>query len=104
MTETIEQEALAAAPATPKLPDSDLVHRETPEVPEKLELRACPCGQVPTGLYIELLTTTDMGAKMGAAAGSCCGTWRVEFLNRYAKGEDSLKLAVQAWNDAPRAG
>lgn len=87
MPETIEQEAIAAA---------------TQEPPAH-NIKECPCGKTPEGLYIEMVGATQVGAKLGAASGSCCGTWRIEFINNYATGDDTTRLAVQAWNDAPRA-
>lgn len=104
---TIEEAATAAAPTLDPVAAGVLAAIEDegangiPE-PEVIELRACPCGEVPKGLYVELANPTEMGAKMGAASASCCGSWRVEFLNRFAQGEDSLRLAVAAWNEAPR--
>lgn len=39
------------------------------------------------------------------AVGDCCGEWSVEFRTQYkpADSPECYALAVQAWNDAPRA-
>jgi len=66
----------------------------------KLELEPCPCGEKPTGLYIEM---PERG-KYGRASGQCCAEWSIEFRNGYeADPEKTLAKAAKAWNDAPRA-
>jgi hypothetical protein len=66
------------------------------------ELARCPCGQIPTDLII---TNAGQGGKWGNVSGNCCGTWEIEFRTSYFL-FDSVKckhLAIEAWNDAPRA-
>jgi hypothetical protein len=83
-------EAVAAAvdPAAP------------PPAETKIDLLACPCGEPPGMLRIEM---AGKGAKIGQVRGSCCGSWSVEFINNTDDGEKSLVKAAAAWNAAPRA-
>ena len=67
-----------------------------------VELKGCPCGKVPEALVIE----GQNRQKWQHVAGTCCGTWEVEFrTSYYPNGSPELmELAIAAWNDAPREG
>ena len=66
-----------------------------------MKLNPCPCGQTPTKLDI----IGENQAKWSYVSGNCCGEWSIEFRANYMRMHDLklIKLAVQAWNDAPRA-
>lgn len=62
-------------------------------------LHACPCGQVPTNLMIEV---AERG-KYGRTMADCCGMWEVEFRNGFATDAATTnRRAIEAWNRAPR--
>ncbi len=63
------------------------------------ELKPCPCGRTPTKLSI-----VSDNAKWFRCAGNCCGEWEIEFRSNYSfpKSKEAKKLAIEAWNDAPR--
>lgn len=65
------------------------------------KLKPCPCGQVPGKLNYHL----TQGYKWMSISGDCCGGWEVEGRTMYEpEGSDELyALAVETWNDAPRA-
>ncbi len=66
-----------------------------------IELKPCPCGKTPTGLIIE-----STNAKWFRCSGICCGEWEIEFRSNYNNpnpdSDEAEKLAIKAWNDAPR--
>lgn len=66
------------------------------------ELKPCPCGATPTNLC---LTGEHERPKWARVSGDCCGAWEIEFRNDYKPlgGEESRRLATEAWNLAPRA-
>lgn len=69
---------------------------------ELRELAPCPCGKTPAGLVVQ----GDGGSeKWAQVSGNCCGEWSIEFRNQYAPipGDESMSLAVSAWNDATRS-
>jgi len=66
---------------------------------DKIELLPCPCGQTPDELMLEL---PNPPVKYGRALGTCCGVWGIEFFNAYQQGEDTVRLAKEAWNRAAR--
>lgn len=73
--------------------------RPKKEVVERPPYAACPCGEVPSDIMINL----PQGAKYGTVAGNCCGDWVLEFKAGYPKNNDELVLAARtAWNEAPR--
>jgi len=65
-----------------------------------VELRRCPCGEVPTAIGINNYSD----AKYMFAVPNCCDEWLIEFRTNYhpADTEECLALAVEAWNNAPR--
>lgn len=65
------------------------------------ELRACPCGRVPTALVLHF---DGPRPKWAWATGNCCDGWGVEFRNDYAEQEGAMPAAIDAWNGAGRAG
>jgi len=66
----------------------------------QITLAPCPCGEVPNGLIMEC----SERAKFGRAAGQCCGSWYIEYFNRFESDQNKmLAYAVTAWNDSPRA-
>jgi hypothetical protein len=67
---------------------------------EPMALKPCPCGEVPTKLFI-----TDVANGSAFAYGNCCGEWPISFRTD-ARPKDSMecmKRAFRAWNRAPRA-
>lgn len=66
------------------------------------QLAVCPCGRVPTALGIY---DNNQGGKWASVSGNCCGDWSVEFRTNYfaLDSEKCMALAVEAWNEAPRA-
>ena len=65
------------------------------------ELKKCPCGKTPIELWI---TDAGQGGKWANVEGGCCGEWMIEFRTQYndLKSGECMKLAIEAWNDAPR--
>ena len=65
-------------------------------------LAACPCGVVPTLLYI---ADTNHGGKWAEVYGNCCNEWKIEFRTEYNDigSEKCMELAKEAWNDAHRS-
>jgi hypothetical protein len=70
-----------------------------PPPPKPEPLAPCPCGKVPESLMLEL---PNPPIKYGRAIGQCCGIWGIEFFNAYQTGEDTIRLATEAWNSAVR--
>ena len=64
------------------------------------ELKRCPCGEIPEELIIIFYDDSDT---WGHVYSECCAQWEVEFRNNGAAGDKSYELAVEAWNEAPRA-
>lgn len=64
-------------------------------------LKKCPCGETPN----KLLVMGMERARWAHVSGDCCGDWEIEFRNSYAKipSDESMALAVEAWNRAKRA-
>ncbi len=62
------------------------------------ELRKCPCGETPGELHIN----DTLSGKWIDIMGDCCGEWSIEERNNYATGDERVKNAIRAWNDAPR--
>jgi hypothetical protein len=102
---TDEQNNGGAAPDLPTADPSEVAEAVKTAIAEQaepptLELEPCPCGEKPTGLYIEM---PERG-KYGRASGQCCAEWSIEFRNGYeADPEKTLAKAAKAWNDTPRA-
>ena len=65
-------------------------------------LSACPCGKVPTAIYV--YADSDR-PKWAYCHGNCCGEWNIEFRAGYADlaSDEIQRLAEEAWNAAPRA-
>jgi hypothetical protein len=65
-------------------------------------LAACPCGKIPTVLYIH---DAGQGGKWAEVSGDCCDEWRIEFRTTYEPLTSGRckDLARDAWNSAPRA-
>lgn len=63
-------------------------------------LAACPCGNTPTDIDIY---DACQGGKWANVVPNCCGEWMIEFRTTYAVGDELKKLAIEAWNTAPRA-
>lgn len=66
------------------------------------KLQPCPCGKTPARVCIE---DTGQGGKWANVTGACCGEWAVEFRTNYHdyRSPECEKLAIDAWNEAPRA-
>jgi len=69
---------------------------------EALNLSRCPCGEIPKRLII---TDNEYETKWAKVCGNCCGDWIVEFKldSHHIESNLDMELAIQAWNDAPRA-
>lgn len=65
-------------------------------------LKQCPCGKTPESLSI---VDNGQGSKWASIYPSCCGEWSIEFRTNYEllHSKDCMDLAVNAWNEAPRA-
>lgn len=65
-----------------------------------MKLEPCPCGEIPKDIGIE-----DDGYphRWMYAYGTCCSRWNVEFKSYYMQGEELKKIAIEAWNNAPRS-
>ena len=68
--------------------------------PPLMRLLACPCGRPIDDLII---SDAGQGGKYMNVTGNCCGEWMIEFRTNYAKGDELIVLAQEAWNAAPRA-
>ena len=65
------------------------------------KIRPCFCGATPAQLSI----TEGSSSKYAWAACEWCAEWSIEFRINYSQDLDELqRLAVQAWNCAPRTG
>jgi len=64
------------------------------------ELKPCPCGENPEHLHVN----GGDRCKWAYVSGSCCNEWSVAFKNNHNSipSEESMKLAVEAWNNAKR--
>jgi len=63
-------------------------------------IRPCFCGATPDQLAI----TEGASSKYAWAACGWCAEWFIEFRTNYSQDPDELqRLAVKAWNRAPRA-
>ena len=62
---------------------------------------SCPCGAIPT----ELCLTPGSSMQWAQATCNVCGEWSIEFRTQYKdlNSPEATKLALKAWNDAPRA-
>lgn len=65
-------------------------------------INKCPCGKTPENL-IEI--DNNQGGKWAVVSGDCCSEWSIEFRNLYYEidSDGSNELALEAWNNAPRA-
>lgn len=65
-----------------------------------VELKRCPCGEVPKKVYI----IESNSSKYMYVVGECCGEWMVEFSTNYHPADTSecKALAVEEWNNAKR--
>lgn len=65
-------------------------------------LAACPCGKTPTDVYIQ---DAGQGGKWANVAPNCCDEWMIEFRTNYEgfHTDECKRLAIEAWNNAPRA-
>jgi len=65
------------------------------------DLLSCPCGQIPSSLYI----SEGQCSKWAYVSGNCCNEWNIEFRTQYLAldSEECMKLAIEEWNDATRA-
>ena len=64
------------------------------------ELKACPCGKIPSRLCI----SEPSQSKYQRCYGDCCNEWEIEFRADYLKlGDPKMyDMAVEAWNRMPR--
>jgi hypothetical protein len=69
-------------------------------IKKKIQLAACPCGQIPTALNID----PRGDCKWFFAVPSCCSEWLIEFRSGYnhPDSKEAMELAIEAWNNAPR--
>ena len=67
-----------------------------------MEIKKCPCGGQPKQFQI---LDNGQGHKWANAYPDCCSEWSIEFRTKYKPfdSEDCQKLAIAAWNSAPRA-
>lgn len=67
------------------------------------ELKPCPRGATPTALAIQIGDSCKYAWVVGA---DCCTEWAIEFRTGYhdIDSPECMKRAVDAWNEAPRAG
>jgi len=72
-----------------------------PAEPQQKYLAQCPCGKTPTDVQI---CDAGQGGKWAIVKPNCCGEWMIEFRTNYnqLESEECKKLAVEAWNSAPR--
>lgn len=65
-----------------------------------IQLKKCPCGQIPTRLFTEPGYTSSWANVYG----NCCSKWIIPFepINNTVFTDASYAEAVKAWNDAPR--
>lgn len=73
---------------------------ERPDEPT-VNLQPCPCGRTPTRLSVE---ADHDRPKWAYVSGNCCGEWSIEYRNAYTmlNTPEADKIAMQAWNRAPR--
>lgn len=66
------------------------------------DLLSCPCGETPKKLII---CDAGQGGKWANVTGDCCAEWTIEFRTQYEKldSNECMELAIEAWNEAPRA-
>lgn len=66
-----------------------------------MELKPCPCGEIPTRLEI---TGQGGKSKWANVSGNCCGEWMIEFRTHYTEPDSDkcAELAREAWNSAKR--
>lgn len=62
-----------------------------------MELKPCPCGQVP-----DMLGEFPTGNGTFTATCDKCGAWQVEFQADWSQEDGATKRANAAWNAAPR--
>lgn len=95
-----QQEEAAIDPGTVHEAFKKALADDPTEIPPQITLAPCPCGEVPNGLIMEC----SERAKFGRAAGQCCGSWYVEYFNRFEGDQNKMLVnAVKAWNESPRA-
>ena len=64
-----------------------------------MTLKKCPCGKVPS----ELVLYIQAGTLWTHVAGNCCYKWQVTADLALEDGpEKNMKIAIKAWNAAPR--
>jgi hypothetical protein len=65
------------------------------------ELKACPCGKIPTKLLLE----ETCAGKYANAFGDCCNEWIVEYRTHLYQfdSDESRDNAIKAWNQSTRA-
>jgi hypothetical protein len=66
------------------------------------ELLPCACGVAPDKLEIQ---DANQGGKWMNVSGNCCASWSIEARTEYNRLDtpECLALAIEAWNEAPRA-
>lgn len=66
----------------------------------KKDLLPCPCGQMPTDLFVRSIG----GYKHASVSPDCCGEWAIEFrtVAYDLESVDTKNAAIDAWNRAPR--
>lgn len=69
---------------------------------DNTELLPCPCGKIPTRLYV---SDAGQGGKWANVSGDCCGEWTIEFRTGYnaLDSAECMEFAIMDWNSAPRA-
>jgi hypothetical protein len=67
-------------------------------------LRRCPCGEIPESICIQVFHGPKETRVF--AYPSCCSVWHVELnvSNIDIFSINRIKLAIDAWNNAPRQG
>jgi hypothetical protein len=82
----------------PPIPPAPLGKAETKADAKRIYV-ACPCGEVPEQLILEV----NQESKVGRASCGACGTWGVDFLRGVAREPEAiLDKAQAAWDAAPR--
>lgn len=64
-----------------------------------MTLKPCPCGKTPD----RLLINDENPQKWSFVCGDCCNEWHVEFRSNYAVDDDLMYMAIESWNNIPRA-